>query len=417
MGVFLGRTDLIYLWGKIKEHVSNSITNLNLSGTYQAKEAGKGLSTNDYTTTEKNKLSGIAAGAEVNVQANWAETDSSDDAFIKNKPSIPSKVSDLTNDLGFITSSDVPEGAAASTTTPLMDGTASVGSETAFARGDHRHPTDTSRQAAITSSNKLNADLIEDGTTNKTVTASEKSTWNGKYSKPSGGISKDDLASSVQTSLGKADTALQSESDPVFIAHVAHGITSTDISNWNAAEANIVKSVNTTAGTSGVNLSLSNEGALDVTISSGSIASGNSNFVTGGTVYSTTSLLAPKASPTFTGTPIAPTADPGTNTQQIATTAFVAAAVSAASAGVAAFQGTVDSATTITSSAYKKGWYWVVTTAGTYVGQTCEVGDMIFAIADKDSAYKASDFSVVQNNMDMQEMTEAEMDTATNNWT
>ncbi|NCC06251.1 MAG: hypothetical protein EOM37_19905, partial [Proteobacteria bacterium] len=29
--------------------------------------AGKGLSTNDYTTTEKNKLAGIAAGAEVNV--------------------------------------------------------------------------------------------------------------------------------------------------------------------------------------------------------------------------------------------------------------------------------------------------------------------------------------------------------------
>ena len=31
------------------------------------KEAGKGLSTNDYTTVEKNKLSGIAAGAQVNV--------------------------------------------------------------------------------------------------------------------------------------------------------------------------------------------------------------------------------------------------------------------------------------------------------------------------------------------------------------
>lgn len=31
------------------------------------KEAGKGLSTNDYTTTEKNKLAGIAAGAQVNV--------------------------------------------------------------------------------------------------------------------------------------------------------------------------------------------------------------------------------------------------------------------------------------------------------------------------------------------------------------
>lgn len=31
------------------------------------KETGKGLSSNDYTTTEKNKLAGIEAGAEVNV--------------------------------------------------------------------------------------------------------------------------------------------------------------------------------------------------------------------------------------------------------------------------------------------------------------------------------------------------------------
>lgn len=32
-----------------------------------------------------------------------------------------------------------------SSTTPVMDGTASVGSETNFARGDHRHPSDTSK--------------------------------------------------------------------------------------------------------------------------------------------------------------------------------------------------------------------------------------------------------------------------------
>lgn len=59
--------------------------------------------------------------------------------------SIPTKTSDLTNDSGFITSGDIPEGSAASTTTPKMDGTATVGTEMAFARGDHRHPTDTSR--------------------------------------------------------------------------------------------------------------------------------------------------------------------------------------------------------------------------------------------------------------------------------
>lgn len=52
------------------------------------KETGKGLSTNDYTTTEKNKLAGIAAGAEANVQPDWNETTTTSDAYIKNKPDV-----------------------------------------------------------------------------------------------------------------------------------------------------------------------------------------------------------------------------------------------------------------------------------------------------------------------------------------
>lgn len=51
-----------------------------------AAESGKGLSTNDYTTTEKNKLAGIAANAEVNVQSDWNQSDSNADDYIKNKP-------------------------------------------------------------------------------------------------------------------------------------------------------------------------------------------------------------------------------------------------------------------------------------------------------------------------------------------
>ena len=61
-------------------------------------------------------------------------------------------------------------------------------------------------------------DEVGDGSTYKRVTATEKNAWNNKgtYSKPSGGIPKTDLASAVQTSLGKADSALQSftETDP-----------------------------------------------------------------------------------------------------------------------------------------------------------------------------------------------------------
>lgn len=54
---------------------ANSDLKLTAGGAYTALagkvdvEAGKGLSTNDYTTTEKNKLAGIAAGAEVNQNA------------------------------------------------------------------------------------------------------------------------------------------------------------------------------------------------------------------------------------------------------------------------------------------------------------------------------------------------------------
>lgn len=56
-------------------------------------------SDNNYTTEDKNKLNSIAMDAEVNVQSDWDVTDSTSDAFIKNKPT---SLSDFTNDEGFI---------------------------------------------------------------------------------------------------------------------------------------------------------------------------------------------------------------------------------------------------------------------------------------------------------------------------
>ena len=44
-------------------------------------------------------------------------------------------------------------------------------------------------------------------------TSEQKSAWSAKYNKPTDGIPKTDLASSVQTSLGKADSALQEHQD------------------------------------------------------------------------------------------------------------------------------------------------------------------------------------------------------------
>jgi hypothetical protein len=68
-------------------------------------------------------------------------------------------------------------------------------------------------------------------------------------------------------------------------------------------------------------------GAISVTYGTGAntAAQGNDSRITG---------AAPLASPTFTGTPAAPTAAAATNTTQLATTAFVTTAVANAVAGV-----------------------------------------------------------------------------------
>lgn len=136
---YLDKTGLALVWEKIKNGLSGKVDKVD----------GKGLSTNDYTANEKTKLANIASGAQVNVLEGIQRN--GDTVQIVNKIanlSVPTKTSDITNDSGFITTSDIPEGAAASTTTPAMDGTAATGSELAFARGDHVHPTDTSRAAA-----------------------------------------------------------------------------------------------------------------------------------------------------------------------------------------------------------------------------------------------------------------------------
>ena len=71
---------------------------------------------------------------------------------------------------------------------------------------------DVGAQTVISDSNKLNADFIQNGTTNKTVTASEKSTWNAKANAATTiagyGITDAYTKTEVNTALGgKANSA------------------------------------------------------------------------------------------------------------------------------------------------------------------------------------------------------------------
>ena len=65
-----------------------------------------GFSDLNFTLAHFNKLQGIETGAQKNVQTDYAEADSSKDSFLKNKPT---KLSDFTNDVGYLTETTYTE--------------------------------------------------------------------------------------------------------------------------------------------------------------------------------------------------------------------------------------------------------------------------------------------------------------------
>lgn len=154
------------------------LANMQRVGTYDIFCAGK-YNGADWRNAMQYQFSIVRFNHEANVPANVVILDG---------------IYQLSAELQIITQLQGGGGGTPSSTLPLMDGEAQVGTENAYARGDHRHPTDTSRQAVI-----ADLDAIRSG-------ASAGAT---AYQKPSTGIPKNDLASGVQTSLGKADTALQ----------------------------------------------------------------------------------------------------------------------------------------------------------------------------------------------------------------
>lgn len=146
-------------WSAAYTHISDAVkhiteterANWNDANSKKHTHANKGI-IDKLTQAMLDKLSGIAAGAEVNVQSDWSVTDTASDAFIKNKPTsmpaadvaawakaatkpsygwteitgkpssytptthshtknqitdMPTKVSQFTNDAGYITQADV----------------------------------------------------------------------------------------------------------------------------------------------------------------------------------------------------------------------------------------------------------------------------------------------------------------------
>ena len=118
---------------------------------FVAQEQGKGLSSYDYDCAAKEKVDALKTVA---TSGSYAD--------LTNKPTIPAAVYPT----------DLP---------PIMDGTASAGSSLDFARGNHVHPSDTSRVPVTRKVNNkaLSEDITLTASDLSAIPASAKGTANG----------------------------------------------------------------------------------------------------------------------------------------------------------------------------------------------------------------------------------------------
>lgn len=130
---------------------------------------------NNATTTaaglmsaaDKTKLNGIASGAEVNVQSDWSVTNTSSDAYIKNKPTIPTKSSWNYDDVyvKYSTSQSL-------TDAQKTQARSNIGAGTSSFSGNYN---DLSNKPTIPTVNNATLTIQKNGTTVNTFTANASS--------------------------------------------------------------------------------------------------------------------------------------------------------------------------------------------------------------------------------------------------
>ncbi len=210
-------------------------------------------------------------------------------------------------------------------TTPLMDGTATIGALTTYARPDHVHPTDTSRYAAsnpagyVTSAGAASAAPVQSVATRTgavTLTHSDITDWTTTLTPYA------PLASPTFTGTPAAPTPTGGDNSTKIAttAFVAGAV---------AAGTAGVASFNTRTGAvtlTNADVTTVLPGSATTPAMDGAAAVGaGTTWARADHVHPSDTTRAPIASPTFTGTPTAPTAANATATTQLATTAFVRA--------------------------------------------------------------------------------------------
>lgn len=302
---------------------------------------------NNFTTTLKDKLTGIASGAEVNVQADWNVTDSSSDAYIKNKPNIPEGVS---VDTALSTTSENPVQNKVITT--ALNGKAAntdyVGA-TASAAGTHG-------LVPAAAASDTSAFLMSDGlwyTLSLRNDAGGETVYSLVLNKKTGDGSSVKVAGHAFSMADTNNAGMMSANMYKKLAGIATGAEVNVQSDWSATSGDAFIKNKPTLGAAAAK-------GVDTSVTEG-----------------TTSANLPTSA---------------------AVVNYVSSVVGAADA--MRFKGTIGTGGTVTAlpASHQQGDTYRVITAGTYAGQSCEIGDLIIAMGT--SGTTASDWTVAQTNID-----------------
>lgn len=189
----------------------------------------------DDLSTITAKLATIEEYAEVNVQSDWTQDSNAADDYIKNKPSINKGTGNFAVVEGYAnTASGNISHAEGNGNTASGDYSHAEGRLT-VASGDYSHAQNFKTIAKGTAQTALGAWNVEDNSDTYLLIVgngqSDDDRSNALTVKWNGDVN---AAGDITDGSGHTlSNALTSETDPVFSASVAAGITSTDISTWN----------------------------------------------------------------------------------------------------------------------------------------------------------------------------------------
>lgn len=325
------------------------------------------------SASDKTKLNGIASGAEVNVQPDWNQTNTSADDYIKNKPTIPPGA---VVDSSFSTTSTnalqnkviTLELQAIDISTSYSGGTATIAISSGESGQVSGSDTFTIPNATTSSSGLMSS-------TDKTALAN-KAIGNGRIF------------------YGTCSTAgIEPTKEVTCSAYDA--LTVGDIVIVHFENSNICTSY------SSLKLNVNSTGAKSIKqIQNASLVAPTRQGTVNGTrifVYDGTNWIIQSDDNATYSTGTTSDIETGTSTvDKVWTPKILHDYISTVVGGVDAmrFKGTVNSNSDLPTTGVKVGDTYMVNTAGTYAGQTCEVGDLIIATATTPT------WTVAQTNID-----------------